>query len=651
MLNKENITWKRWLFFGLLTLAAVLTLTPFCRVGFTSADDLEYYFTFLKGTFWADAKNYAGYSGRFYFLFTKPLYSLPYVFDNFIITKIFQISALLFSYGAFAAMFRRIFRNDILAMAIFCVLLFFTPITSNLHIPFIAYPFFFCFSFGLTCLAVLSFLKYTESHQYRHVIISAALFLITTLFYETYLVFVALFCLFVFIRNICLHGFGRMWKTKDFYKEISPFIVVAVLYVSTYFIFRMFVPNSYDGSSFASHFSLRNAWRVMTACTQIMIPGHPLKLVSIKETLGENSMLYVGHYDNVWFMITHAPLVVYVNTALQVLILGWLLKKSKNDIPGKVLLVTMVAALFFALSSHVLIAISEKYNAVWSSWIQGYVTSYYAYFGVMTVFLAVACWIRKVTCRWKPLHIAAGVLIVVVVTPMLILTGYSNENLSREWQRIQMSHNALDEMMKKHAFDQIEDTDILYYPDMFSSGHWGSSLYGDDRNEWTDYLNLKMKRSLRGCRSAEKLKAMLAQDSTARVFYLSKKENKVHNELLLALSLLDKNTLDMQSEVPERKAECGQADIFYYSPCKKFTLAVRSLDSASSQSVMGYTDSVMLSPGWNMLNIVYLYYAQKTKSPMSVIHIEGKRLAADDFSVVNMTNEKDTTYIIVPSKR
>ena len=144
---------------------------------------------------------------------------------------------------------------------------------------------------------------------------------------------------------------------------------------------------------------------------------------------------------------------------------------------------------------------------------------------------------------------------------------------------------------------------------------------------------------------------MLAQDSTARVFYLSKKENKVHNELLLALSLLDKNTLDMQSEVPERKAECGQADIYYYSPCKKFTLAVHSLDSASSQSVMGYTDSVMLSPGWNMLNIVYLYYAQKAKSPMSVIHIEGKRLAADDFSVVNMTNEKDTTYIIVPSKR
>jgi hypothetical protein len=50
---------------------------------------------------------------------------------------------------------------------------------------------------------------------------------------------------------------------------------------------------------------------------------------------------------------------------------------------GRVVLVA-VGALLFAFGSHLVIGLSEKYNAEWNDWIIGYVTSYFSYFGVMT---------------------------------------------------------------------------------------------------------------------------------------------------------------------------------------------------------------------------------------------------------------------------
>lgn len=648
MLNKKEFPWHSgWLPF-LFVVTTVLSMIPLCRIGFTTADDWKYYLTALKGDFWDDAKFYATYSCRFYFLLTKPLYSLPYIFDNFIVTKIFQIGALLFSYGAFAAMIKRIFRNPLFTTAIFALLTFFTPVTQNLYIPFIAYPFFFCFSFGLTCLAVIAFLKFTETQKYKFVILSAVLFLITTLFYETYLVFLALFCLFLLIRSVHLRGLGKMWKDKDFYKEIVPYIIVGALYVGTYFVFRMFVSNEYDGSTFAAHFSLANAWRVMHRCTAIMFPCKPLNIA--QSVLCDNSLIYTGHYKNAWFMVTHASILVYVNTALQLFIIGFLLKNYRNRLSYKALLITAASAAVFALSSHLLLALSEKYNAVWSQWILGYVTSYYAYFGVMLTILALTCLLLKLTFSQKTLRHIACALVLATSAVLLILTGYSNDNLSREWQRIQMSHKAINELVKEHVFDQVNDSDILLYPDLYKSGLWGWTLYRDDPNIWADYINLKTGKQLRGCQTAAQLNQMLAQDSTARVFYLSKLENKVHSELMLSLSQIDKSTLDLSSDNPARWSECSEADLFYYSPCKQFTLAVHQLGQDTTQAVLNRHDTLSLQPGWNMLNLNYVYHWRKQKSPIAIIHLSGKHLAADDFRIFNMQNERDTIYEILPQR-
>ena len=72
-----------------LAVTAVLTLIPFFSVGFTTADDFQYYNT--AQTSWqiwmADAKIYAESTGRFYFLVTKVFYYVPYLIDSFGYTK------------------------------------------------------------------------------------------------------------------------------------------------------------------------------------------------------------------------------------------------------------------------------------------------------------------------------------------------------------------------------------------------------------------------------------------------------------------------------------------------------------------------------------------------------------------------------------
>ena len=77
------IQWNKIHIGILLLIVTAISLIPFFSVGFTTADDLEYYLTMLRGDLFEDAQSYAQNTGRFYFLITKPIYSLVYWLDNF----------------------------------------------------------------------------------------------------------------------------------------------------------------------------------------------------------------------------------------------------------------------------------------------------------------------------------------------------------------------------------------------------------------------------------------------------------------------------------------------------------------------------------------------------------------------------------------
>ena len=646
MKDKKAEIWGNWVIFALSLVVVAISMAPFCRIGFTAADDLEYYYSFLRGKTWEDACNYAAYQGRFFFFITKPLNSLPFIFDNFHITKVFHIGALLFSYVSFAFLMRKILFSKDLAIALFVVVLAFTPVTSSMHIPFTAYTLYFCFSFGLLCWAIFAFLKYTETKQYKYVIISTVIFAIVLLFYETYLLYLVFFAIYVLIRNWNIHGFKQMWKEKRFWREIVPYMSIGVLYLAVYFFYRMTVSAGYSGTAFASSFSLYKCLRLMWRCTVSMFPLH----LQYFDVAMDNAQALVGHYNTRFFMLTHAPMVVYVNATLVLLVLALLMRRAENAVAWRRVVLVAVGALLFAFGSHLVIGLSEKYNAEWNDWIIGYVTSYFSYFGVMTAIVLSAYAFVKLFYNRRKLYVAACVLVLAILAPMLIITGYSNDLLSHEWQRVRYTHAAMDELVKENAFSVLSDNDILYCPTLSESGKWGVSVFGDERIEWSDYLEIKVGKHTKGCRRPYKLAEFMAQDSTARVFYICRKEDKTHNELLLTLCEVDRATVDLSSPYPMRHAQCSQLDCYYLSPSKQFTLWVESMGADTLPAVLNGKDTFSLKPGGNAVQVRYPYWQRNHKSPLSILHIEGQGLAADGTSVSNVWNTADTVYTVAVPK-
>ena len=90
----------------------VLSLIPFFKVGFTTSDDVQYFITAQQNwQYWMmDHHYFALGQGRFFYLITKYFYYVPYLADNFFVTKTIQYITLLSCYLLFAYIVYRILR-------------------------------------------------------------------------------------------------------------------------------------------------------------------------------------------------------------------------------------------------------------------------------------------------------------------------------------------------------------------------------------------------------------------------------------------------------------------------------------------------------------------------------------------------------------
>lgn len=628
------------LFFVLLVTG--ISLVPFFKIGFTTADDLEYYLTFLKGGYMQDARFYASYSGRFYFLITKPLYSLIYATGSFALLKVLQYACLLLSYVSFTWLIHKLFHSKKLSVALFVLLVCCTPVTPNLHVPFIAYPCFFSFSFALFCLALSAFMKYTETDRYVFVIGSALLCFIAALFYETFLIFIFLFGIAILIRNICKSGFKGALTTKPLYKEVLPVLSVSILYASLYFIYRYFAISEYDGSSFAHPLNWTNFFLILKRCTFAVAPLHQFR--HCFEVMSENSQVAIGHFQSFRFALTHASLTAYVNGAMVAFVFAYLLAKSRNRMSWKTVVITVLAALTFAFSSHLLIAVSMKYNLEWGSWIAGYVTSFYSYFGVILALLLIGYALHKLSYNIKYARLAVSVALTLTVFGVVVIDTFTNENLAHDWERSQQRFRIVDEMIADNAFAQIQESDILYCPSMYYSGFWGYELFGEERNRWSEYVYLKSGKRISECGNEQDLKELLKQDTLRQVYFLDLKESKTHNDMLVTMAPIKCSSWNPGSENPISEALCDSAKLYFYSPAKQFVVMLNKQHGDSVPALLGGKDTLMLCGNWCRIPIKYTYWQRK--SPVSVVRVKCSDMRVREFYVTDMSERFPERYEI-----
>ena len=573
---------KQEKFFWILayTVTAIITLLPFFQVGITNSDDCLYFNTAHKDwQYWLkDSKIFAQGAGRFYFLFTKYFYYIPYLIDNYAWTKAMQYLPLMGCLLLFAYIIYRIFKSRRLGALTFLLLIFNMSVGyESFSVP-TAFPFYFPFSFFIFLSGILLFILYTEKSGYWRVLVSALLLFISFLFYENYLVFTLLFCGCILIRNWRHSGFINTLKSKSFYREMVPYIAVLVLYMVCYVGYRHYLIrtiedlNLYDGATIAHHFSLANFFTILCNWTFYTLPCRTYWFENVQELLAENSSLLSGHHHNLFYILTHAPALAYINALLQCCILWFIIRKADfKNLSWTTIAIGVVSAMLFAFSAHILIAIAEKYNSTCAYGIHTYVTSFYSYFGMMlTLALIISASVK--ICSAKCVRHAVAAVWCVLLCIGAILSYYTNDLLSKEWKKTQNRITVTGLISQNSTFAKIPGNALIYSPDVPIS----EDSYEVLARRYTHYY-------YHFAFNREELLQQRSEFPDNELYFIQTAESKKQGELLMAfLHISHLDTCDISS------AKADEADIYYYSPTKDFVLFYdvnAGTDSAQTKAV------------------------------------------------------------------
>ncbi|HPX76191.1 MAG TPA: hypothetical protein PLW77_06380 [Bacteroidales bacterium] len=609
MLKDKNNLFNKLIWF-LFAITIVITLAPFFKVGITTADDLENYMHYLYGTVFSDSWKHAIQSGRFYFIITKPLQLLPYLGDNFIFTKTIQHLALLLSYIMAAILIKKVFKSREIALLLFLVLLMATPVSTNYHTAFIAYPFYFTFSFALFISAVLLFIKYTETNKYKFLIFSAIIFFISLLFYETYLLFLLFFCIWLFVRNIKqAGGFKNFFKSRTSYKELVPFVSSGLLYVILYFSFRIIFKsenNIYIGSSFAQNFSWSNFMSVLYKLTKTVFP---LQIFNLdQDYINQLELSYNSSATSFVSILKNTDLSTIVNIAVQLAIFIYLFIRLKNISGYKKLGLGILFSLLFAFSAHSVLAVAEKYNnATIATTIKGYVTSYYSYFGIWLAILLFVIIIYKLVKKNKYLKYTAIVLFSVAFAYISIVNSYSNRILARGWGQSQIRFLAIDEMIEKGAFNDCPAGALIYSPDIYWTNVFGYVPDTPDAQgfNWGKYINIKSDPKINVILSSDRMLEAHNEFPDAKIFRLVKNYTSIDNDMLFVLAEVDKNSINWdKGKDMFVDATCTRAKVYYYSKSNDFVVQFKTVENANDGfALINGVDLSPISNGINQINV------------------------------------------------
>ena len=580
----NEMTEKRqslWMYAAFLA-TILLSVLPFFRVGFTTSDDAQYFVTAQQSwQYWLmDHQVYAQHQGRFYLLVTKFFYYIPYLADNFFVTKVIQYVSLMACYALFAYLVYRIMHSRMLALLVMLLMVFNTCIAQmNYFIPVTAYPFYFSFSFMVFLCGILMFVNYYQNageHSVRsrrlNPVWGSLLFFVAALFYENFLVFMLLFGIYVFLRHWRRDGFGRLWCNASFYRELVPVVVAMVIYVAVYVGYRRWLSATmpelafYSGALLSGEngFSWRSFFRLVSNCTLVTLPGQTY--FQSRALVAGNSLALSGMRNSPLFILTHASAVVIVNALLQAGLFLFIVRRLQSrGWSWKRLLAVAVAALVFAFSANMLIAVTVKYQE-WSHWLKGYVTSFYSYFGMALALalLVVATlkwadggrWIRWVRGAWTFLVFFFAVVI-----------GFSNEHLSREWQRSQNRWVVIDQMADAGYFGTLPDDALLCTEGLHRLSPTSYAIC-EGTYDIENYITLRSGRKFSYAIDSAGLEAQLLEHPDAPRYTFSALESKKTNELLVTVS-------------DDKGATC-----FYLSPAKSFSLFYKDGDAWQRKAVV-----------------------------------------------------------------
>ncbi|HVD98363.1 MAG TPA: hypothetical protein VNB90_09180 [Cytophagaceae bacterium] len=560
----------------LLLLLAIITIYPFWEIGFATADDLSYYEIVRSGHLWNFSYQSAFYHGRFYYAFSLPVYYLPYAFDNFVYTKIIQYTSMVMCVYTFSVLIKKITRSPELGM-LFLVFFLAALSLSCWTSLIVAYLFYFNFSFTLISFSLILLINYYETKKKSLLWYTAIVYFIGLLFYEIYLLYLLIAAIIILIfRKREQKEKSIAFQYKLFFKEISIFVSIGLLYLAIYIAFYLLFPSSYGGNSIANdRLTHENIEAVLINFSESAFPlSVYYQNTDFFKQINEN-----GHQNNLWYIVTQGKPDWIIKAILICLLFSYLIRR----VPKLTTLTfagLLLSSLILIYLTHLPLAISQKYGLEFY-FIKGYVTTYFSFFGVALLLTLIIYLLYQLATYHKILQAIVIVAGIFYLFECSIKTSYSNYYIAKDMARTKRAFDVIDLFCSWKKFNEIPSNAMIYAEDLWESSSTQMRLY-DQGFQWQNYIYLKTKRQLLLVRDYATFYEAWSHTPNTPAYYLSRREpNKKSKDLLLVFSKIDASNISPDSI----KLLSNQADLFCISfkkqKCLSFHLAADSVDNVS----------------------------------------------------------------------
>ncbi len=566
-MNENFVTKNKELIYLLLIAIAIITFFPLLFTGFATADDFHFYLVTRRGQVFAESQMFAEVAGRFYFYLVKPLYNLPYLYDNMAFIKAFQYIPLILCFLLFAKIVFMVTKSK--EMAIFYLLLFLFTMQISKHTSlFVSYPFYFTFSFFLLLASVYFLIRYHQIDRKRYLIFAALLFGIGLLFYETYILFLLFVFIIVIANNLQKEGHPKE-KIKIILLQFLPFLVIGILYLTAYFVFRIYHPSQYAGTSFdATKFTIPSFFYFLWRLAYSSFP------ITVYETshyvFWDKSELITG-YSPVLLKLMLSAKVEWIVKGLFVSFLGYKLLDALPAIKIKKLLAGLGIAILLIFVPHIPLALTVKYrHFVENGDMIGYVTTFFSFFGTL-LFLTLL--LSYVVNLFNFSRIVKKIIISIFVFGFFmcsVLTDFSNYTIAKDIRSANLRFHAVDELLKTDEFQSIPAGTPFYAKDLWENPSYCARGLTEQDFNWYEYFEAKNGITYPVGRDAAYF-LDYSKKSKMTPYFLTMRQAEKSEDILLVMAQMA--PIQPQDSVVNHFA--NRALIEYYSTYKLFTVSFR----------------------------------------------------------------------------
>lgn len=566
------------LFYLSLSIIAFITIFPFFQTGLGNGDDMQNYMIGMSGFLKANADYYATISGRFYYYLVLPFLCIPFMFDNWFITKLFHFIPILLCIILFARILFHTLRSK--EMALLFMFLFFVTMQVSRHTSLLAtYPLYFTFSFALILLSFLLLIYYYQTGRWYFLLISVISFAAGLLFYETYLLYL------VFMVGAILYYSWKQSKKRSEYLRKAiihflPFAAVVAIYLTVYFIFRYYHPSSYPRLKFiAGNFQFSSFFLVIWRLAYTSIP------LTVFETnwdlFNAKSELISGFRPIVMDIIVHAR-VEWLVKGILVVVVGYMILDRLQQIRIYSLLFMVLLSILLIFFPQIPLALSEKYNyfVLVQSDMIGYIPTFFSLFGtvlLITTLFSLFINLLKV----NPIaHKGFSVMAVVGLFICSVLTDFTNHTIAKDIRSSNLRLQVMDSYIHSDAFQKLPFNACFYGPDMYETPSYCARSITEQNFSYGDFMKLRGGTRHPFYKNAEEFEQACRQDQLSAYSCTMKQAIKSEDIMMVVARL---NPADSAQTLDFTRSD--SIVVIYYSPYKIFTVRFNCVPSRIASGI------------------------------------------------------------------